>query len=84
MRQDLMYVHPEDAPAALSFFRYCFEIWTEGYKKWGKENYQATFVHDPTVPRSLIMFCPYGERERNVPISIPKKFFIKVKEPKIN
>ena len=70
-----MYIHPDDFQAGFGFFRYCFEIWTVGYKKWGKENYSATFVKDPTVPRGLIMFCPRGERAESVPIAIPQRFY---------
>lgn len=73
MRQDLMYVRPEEFDQAFIFFRHCFEIWTVGYEKWGQENYQATFVKDPTVPPGMIMFCPSGSREESVAIKIPKQ-----------
>lgn len=58
-----MYVHPENFPTALAFFRYSFEIWVQGYRKWGDQDFQATFVKDPTVPRGIIMYCQHGERE---------------------
>lgn len=66
-----MYVRPEDFEKAFTFFKKCFEIWTVGYEKWGRENFQATFVKDPTVPDGVIMYCPHGERELAQPIPIP-------------
>lgn len=51
-------------------FKYAFNIWIVGYEKWGNENYQATFVKDPTVPRGIIMFSPHGNRNLTTPVKI--------------
>lgn len=74
MRQDLMYTHPDNFDQALIFFRHCFEIWIKGYEKWGDEDFQATFVKDPTVPSGVIYYCPRGNRDRVQVISIPTSF----------
>lgn len=70
MKQDLMYIHPDDFEQGFAFFKECFDTWIVGYEKWGNENYQAIFVKDPTVPSGVIMFCPDGQRELSVPIRI--------------
>jgi len=74
VRQDVLYVQPKDFDRAFAYFKKCFNIWTQGYKIWGKDDFGCTFVKDPTVPSGVIMYCPKGERELAQPIDIPTSF----------
>jgi len=51
-------------------FKYYFDIWIEGYQKWGDGDFAVTFVKDPTVPQGLMMYCKNGDRVFSTPVEI--------------
>lgn len=55
-----MYIHPRDFKRGYAMFSYYFGIWVQGYNEWGKEDFSAIFIKDPSVKRGLIMYCPDG------------------------
>jgi len=70
MRQDLIYIHPDDFERGFAMFKYYFDIWIEGYQKWGDGDFAVTFVKDPTVPQGLMMYCKNGDRVFSTPVEI--------------
>lgn len=70
MRQDILFVHPDDFKKAYKMFKKWFTFWGDGYEKWGSQEFSVIFVRDTSVSRGYMVGCLGGDPDMYVNIKI--------------